>query len=80
VQSDAPTGSTRPQPDQHPAKRDRDAERGLRGLVSAGPTQVQTGAALRARDASRPTEEDVRRAEQDVVVVRRHYVPPDRLT
>jgi len=32
---------------------------------------------MRARDASRPTEEDLAAAERDVVIVRRHYVPVD---
>lgn len=55
---------------------DTDPERGLRGLVAAGPTQVGVTAAMRARDASRPTEDDLAAAERDVVIVRRHWRPP----
>lgn len=53
-----------------------DSERGLRGLVGAGPTQVGVQAAMRARDASRPTEEELAAADADVVIVRRHWRPP----
>ena len=35
----------------------------LRSLVGAGPSQVGVVGALRARDVSRPTEADLRRAE-----------------
>jgi hypothetical protein len=59
------------------SKAERDAERGLRGLVGSGPSQVGVDGALRARDASRPTEEDIAAAEQDLVIVRRHYIPTD---
>lgn len=52
------------------------AERGLRGLVGAGPTQVDIQAAMRARDASRPRPADLAAAEDDVVIVRRHWQPP----
>jgi hypothetical protein len=31
---------------------------------------------MRARDAARPTAEDMAAAERDLVIVRRHYVPP----
>jgi hypothetical protein len=34
---------------------------------------------MRARDAARPTAQEVAAAERDVVIVRRHYVPPDNL-
>jgi hypothetical protein len=34
---------------------------------------------MRARDAARPTAEETAAAERDVVIVRRHYVPPDNL-
>jgi len=54
-----------------------DVERGLRGIVGAGPSQVGVVGAMRARDAARPTAEDMAAAERDLVVVRRHYVPPD---
>ena len=56
-----------------------DLERGLRGIVGAGPSQVGIVGAMRARDAARPTAEDLAAAERDVVIVRRHYVPPDTL-
>ena len=56
--------------------RDDHFERGLRGLVGAGPTQVNVSAALRARDASRPTAEDLAAAEAELTIVRRHYIPP----
>jgi hypothetical protein len=54
-----------------------DGERGLRGLVGAGNSQLNTGAALRARDAARPTEADLAAAERDLTIVRRHWVPRD---
>lgn len=56
--------------------RNGDAAGGLRGLVGAGPTQLSTGAAMRARDASRPTDEDIAAAEAELVIVRRHWTPP----
>jgi hypothetical protein len=59
------------------SKAERDAERGLRGLVGAGPSQVSLGAAMRARDASQPTAGDLAAAERDTDLVRRHYVPSD---
>lgn len=58
---------------------DRDAERGLRGLVGAGSTQVSVSAAMRARDAARPTAEDLARAEEELAIVRRHWVPREEL-
>ena len=80
----APTGPP-PAPDQ-PAvvrrvkkARKGDAERGLRGIVGAGPSQVTGASAMRARDAARPTAADLAAAERDVVIVHRHYVPPDAL-
>jgi hypothetical protein len=54
-----------------------EAERGLRGLVGAGPSQVGVSGALRARDAARPRPEDIAAAEAELVIVRRNYVPPD---
>ena len=62
-----------------PRTRRTDAERGLRGIVGAGPSQVGVLGAMRARDAARPTEEDLAAAERDMVIIRRHYVAPDTL-
>jgi hypothetical protein len=56
---------------------DREIERGLRGLVGSGSSQVGTGAALRARDAARPTAADLAEAEERLVVVRRNWTPRD---
>lgn len=58
---------------------DRDGERGLRGLVGSGSSQVGLSAALRARDAARPTDDDLADAEARVVVVRRNWVPREDL-
>jgi hypothetical protein len=54
------------------------SERGLRGLVGGGSTQVSVAAAMRARDAARPTDEDLAQAEADLVVVRRHWTPREQ--
>jgi hypothetical protein len=51
------------------------AERGLRGLVGGGSSQVSPTAALRARDAARPRPEDLARAEAELAIVRRHWAP-----
>ncbi len=64
----------RPTPPGRPAVDDVD-DRGLRGLVGSGSTQVGVSAASRARDAARPTEADMAAAEADVVIVRRNWVP-----
>ncbi len=53
------------------------AERGLRGIVGGGSSQVTPGAALRARDAARPRPEDLERAEAELTIVRRHWAPRD---
>jgi hypothetical protein len=58
---------------------EREAERGLRGLVGSGASQVSPGAALRARDAARPTDADVAAAERDLVIIRRNWVPREEL-
>lgn len=52
-------------------------ERGLRGLVGGGSSQVTPVAAMRARDASRPTPEDLARSDAELHIVRRHWVPRD---
>jgi hypothetical protein len=56
---------------------DREAERGLRGLVGSGSSQVGTSAAMRARDAARPTDADLAEAQERLVIVRRNWVPRD---
>ena len=56
--------------------RDHDDERGLRGIVGTGPSQVGVSGALRARDAARPTAADLAAAEHSVQLIRRNYVPP----
>jgi hypothetical protein len=58
---------------------DREAERGLRGLVGSGSSQVSVGAALRARDAARPTEDQLADAEQNLAIVRRNWSPREDL-
>ncbi|SDZ41615.1 hypothetical protein SAMN05444365_11453 [Micromonospora pattaloongensis] len=58
---------------------EREAERGLRGLVGSGASQVSVTAALRARDAARPSDADLAEAEQRLVVVRRNWVPREEL-
>lgn len=56
---------------------DTAAERGLRGLIGGGSSQVKPVAAMRARDAARPREADLARAEAELVVVRRNWTPRD---
>jgi hypothetical protein len=58
-------------------RRGSDAERSLRGIVGAGPSQVGVSGAMRARDAARPTAGDLAAADRDLVIIRRNYVPPD---
>lgn len=61
--------------EEEPQPADRDTERGLRGLLGSGSSQVSVSAAARARDAARPTDEDIRRAESELTLVRRRWVP-----
>jgi hypothetical protein len=58
---------------------DRESDRGLRGLVGSGSSQVGLSAALRARDAARPSAEELARAGERVVLVRRNWVPREDL-
>jgi hypothetical protein len=58
---------------------EREAERGLRGLVGSGASQVGLSAAMRARDAARPNEDELAAAERDLVIVRRGWVPREDL-
>ncbi|MDG4764583.1 hypothetical protein O7632_10780 [Solwaraspora sp. WMMD406] len=76
--SGRPAGATGTAGGHHGAAEDRDTDRGLRGLVGSGTSQVSPGAALRARDASRPSEADLAAAE-DLTIVRRHWVPREEL-
>ena len=55
-------------------------DRALRALVSTRSTQLSPTAAMRAREVSTPTAEDLAAAERDLVIVRRHYQPPTPLT
>jgi hypothetical protein len=55
---------------------DRDTERGLRGLVGGGSSQVRVGAAMRARDATRPSAEDMTATEANLIIIRRGWTPP----
>ncbi|HVX45079.1 MAG TPA: hypothetical protein VHC49_14415 [Mycobacteriales bacterium] len=66
----------RPAPPKDQSRPDK-AERSLRGLIGSGPTQVSVSAAMRARDAARPDEQDIAAAERDLTIVRRHYEPHD---
>ncbi|MFI7578743.1 hypothetical protein [Micromonospora sp. NPDC049497] len=56
-----------------------EGERGLRGLVGSGSSQVGVAAAMRARDAARPTDEDLAEAEAHVQIVRRNWTPREDL-
>ena len=58
---------------------DREVERGLRGLVGSGSSQVSVGAALRARDAARPSDEQLADADANLVIVRRNWMPREEL-
>jgi hypothetical protein len=62
-----------------PVADDRDAERGLRGLIGSGASQVNVSAAMRARDAARPTDADLAEAAERLVLVRRNWVPREDL-
>jgi hypothetical protein len=83
AESEAETAVAGEAPEPAPRRKSRsrrtDAERSLRGIVGAGSSQVGVVGAMRARDAARPTAEDLAAAERDLVIVRRHYVPPGTL-
>jgi hypothetical protein len=59
-----------------PVDDDGAGERGLRGLVGGGSSQVSVGAALRARDATRPGPAELAAAETNLVIIRRGWTPP----
>jgi hypothetical protein len=67
---------TSPVHDIDPVLEDREAERGLRGLVGGGSSQVSVTAALRARDATRPTDADLAASEANLIIIRRGWTPP----
>jgi hypothetical protein len=58
---------------------DHESERGLRGLVGSGSSQVSVGAALRARDAARPTDAQLADADENLTIVRRNWTPREDL-
>lgn len=64
-------------PEQPTLDDQRENDRGLRGLVGAGASQLTVSAAMRARDAARPTEADLAAAEVQVVIVHRNWIPPE---
>ncbi|MFF5175133.1 hypothetical protein ACFY3U_21190 [Micromonospora sp. NPDC000089] len=80
---DGPNAATAEVHDGAPTPRVRrgadDGERGLRGLVGSGSSQVGVSAALRARDATRPTDQDLAEAEARLLIVRRNWVPREDL-
>ncbi len=55
---------------------EREVERGLRGLVGGGASQVSVAAAMRARDAARPSDEELAAAEANLMIIRRGWTPP----
>lgn len=55
------------------------SERSLRSLVTTRSTQVPSTAAMRAREVALPDAADLAEAEAELVIVRRHYVPPTSL-
>lgn len=75
--ADEERGPRRSGPGPRPSGEDQ-AERGLRGLVGSGSSQVSVGAAMRARDAARPTAEQEAEAE-NMQIVRRNWTPREEL-
>jgi len=55
-------------------------ERSLRALVTLRSTQLSPTVAMRAREVADPAAADLAAADRDLVLVRRHYVPPTPLT
>ena len=69
-----------PEPQRHRRGGSGDeGERGLRGLVGSGSSQVSVTAAMRARDAAQPSDEDLTEAETRVQIVRRNWTPREDL-
>lgn len=69
-----PTGGRRSRP-----AREEAGERSLRALVTSRTTQVPPSVAMRAREVELPTTDDLARAEEELTIVRRNYVPPTAL-
>ena len=55
----------------------RDTDRGWRDLLGNTPSQVGVSGAMRARDVARPSPAELRAAEQELVIVRRQWKPPE---
>jgi hypothetical protein len=73
-----PPAAAEPAPRARTAAGGDESERGLRGLVGSGSSQVSVGAAMRARDAARPSEEQLAEAE-GMTIVRRNWMPREDL-
>jgi hypothetical protein len=72
-----PTGTD---PGRRPRPSGQDnGERSLRSLVTTRSSQVSPTAAMRAREVAVPDAADLAAAEAELVIVRRHYVPPTSL-
>jgi len=56
---------------------DVESERGLRGLVGSGSSQVSLTAAMRARDAARPDDAELAATAAELTIVRRNWTPRD---
>jgi len=61
-----------------PARKARPGTEGASGhaLAGGGPSQLGVDGSMRARDVSRPTDDEVATAEKTVQVVRRNPPPP----
>jgi hypothetical protein len=55
----------------------RDSDRGWRDLLGNTPSQVGVNGAMRARDVARPGPAELIAAEQDLLIVRRQWKPPE---
>jgi len=74
-----PARPVRSRPPGVPVPGGDESERGLRGLVGSGSSQVSVGAALRARDAARPTDAQLADADANLSIVRRNWTPREDL-
>lgn len=54
----------------------QDFDRGVRALVTSGPSQLSKATAMRVRDINRPSVSEMEDAEQATELVRRHWQPP----